>query len=297
MDGTTLVKLSDIKEIEYQSIKHMNDFIKGYKEVTDESVKDTLTEQARTVPTNAQNDEVVSEQEKLDYIAKGIDTGANDTATRTAYVNVLKVLKNNELLGDDYDGDIKNSDYYKNVVKSYQESKIIEIYEDAIKKAERSKITFADLESNYAEMYEEQSNFSASDFATAISSATYDNPVVYLASGGYGFVYNLLLGANEVQSAQITAIEGNKAQKSATRRAILEGLTVKDLRSSWILAGYDFDATTKKFTGDYTLTDSANSLPFNGEVELVKAKDEEKALPQNTGLRQPKWGLNNSLHI
>lgn len=291
MDGTTLVKLSAVKEIEYQSIKHMNDFIKGYVETEEQGVSDTLTESARVAPTNAQNDETVSEQEKLDYIAKGIDTGANDTKVRTAYANVLKVLKNNELLGDDYDGDIKKSDYYKNVVKSYQESKIIDIYENCIKNAERSKITLNDLKANYLEMYEEQQNFTNSEFATAISNATYDNPIVYLPSGGYGFVYNLLLGASKTQSSLISAIEGSKAEKSLERRAILEGLTIKDLRSSWILAGYDFDATTKKFTGDYTLTDSANSLAFNGEVELVKAKDEEKGTPAEYRVKATEMGL------
>ena len=273
-EGGEVVKLSDVHEIEYETIKHMNEFVKGYMEPEETYAPDTLTAQARPVPTNAKNDEKVTPQEKLDYIAKGIDTGATNAKIRDSYVTVLKVLENNNLLGKDYDGDIKNSDYYKNVLKSYQESKLIEKYENCLKDQTRKSITFADLEANYLEMYEKQTEYTAKELSEAMSSATYDNPMVYLPGEGYGYVYNLLLGANDKQAEQITALTGSDAEKIAERRAILDGLTVKDLRSSWILSGYDFDVNTKKFTGDYAFLE--DSLAFNGTVELVKEKDEDK---------------------
>lgn len=286
-----VVKLSAAKEVEYQAIKYMNDFIEGYKEADEEGVSDTMTQSTRTAPENAENEDTLTPQKKLDYIEKGIDVGANDSKTREAYVKVLKILKNNELLGDDYNGDIKKSDYYKNIVKSFQESEIIDIYENCINAAERSKITFADLEANYSEMYNEQKDYTASEFASAVSDATYDNPLVYFQNGGYGYVYNLLLGVNDMQSAQISALTGSKAEKSEARRAILEGVTVKDLRSSWILAGYDFDLDSKKFTGDYTLTEAAASLPFEGTVERVKEKDEEKGTNAEYRVKATEKGL------
>ena len=50
---------------------------------------------------------------------------------------------------------------------------------------------------------------------------------------------------------------------------------VKDLRDSWINAGYDFDFESKKFTGDYTFAkDSNNSLAFQGEVVHLNAEHE-----------------------
>ena len=55
----------------------------------------------------------------------------------------------------------------------------------------------------------------------------------------------------------------------------------KDLRSSWILSGYDFkynaEEKTGVFTGDYTFAkDENNSLAFQGTVAQVRAADDSK---------------------
>ena len=57
------------------------------------------------------------------------------------------------------------------------------------------------------------------------------------------------------------------------REEILYKTTAKDLRSTWITAGYDFDYATKKFTGDYTFTTAENSFPFQGDVKWLNEAD------------------------
>ena len=294
-DGTTLVKLSDVNEVEYNTIKSVNDFISSYVEAEEQGVSDTITLTTRTAPKNAQVDTKVSAKEKQDYIAKGIDKGDNDAKRRTAYLKFIDLLKTNQLLGDDFKGDIKQSVYYKNSVKTQQENKLIEKYENCIKGAERSKITYEMLKANYEEMYKAQQDkysASASDFSSALSSATAENPIVYSPYSGYGYVYNLLLGASTEQAAQVAALKDTPEVKKVKRAQIYEGITVKDLRASWILAGYDFDIDTKCFTGDYTLTESANSLAFQGEVVKVKDKDEEKGTPAEYRVTEKEMGIN-----
>ncbi len=294
-EGDTLVALSDVNEIEYKAIKNMNDFISSYVEKEEAGVGDTLTIETRTAPTNASVDTEVSAQEKKDYIAKGIDKGDNDAKRRTAYLKFIELLKNNELLGDEYEDDIKQTVYYKNTVKNQQESKLIEKYENCIKDAERSKVTFETLKENYQEMYEAQQekyNASASDFSSALSSATADNPIVYSPYSGYGYVYNLLLGASDEQTAQVSALTDTPEVRKTKRAQIFEGITVKDLRGSWILSGYDFDMDTKCFTGDYTLTESAYSLPFQGEVIKVKDKNDEEGTSAEYRIKENEMGIN-----
>lgn len=294
-EGDTLVALSDVNEIEYKAIKNMNDFISNYVEKEEAGVSDTLTVETRTAPTNASVDTEVSAQEKKDYIARGIDKGDNDAKRRTAYLKFIELLKNNELLGDEYEDDIKQTVYYKNTVKNQQESKLIEKYENCIKDAERSKVTFETLKTNYQEMYEgqqEKYKASASDFSSALSSATADNPIVYSPYSGYGYVYNLLLGASDEQTAQVSALTDTPEVRKTKRAQIFEGITVKDLRGSWILSGYDFDVDTKCFTGDYTLTESANSLPFQGEVTKVKDKNDEEGTVAEYRIKEKEMGIN-----
>ena len=55
----------------------------------------------------------------------------------------------NELLGDDYKGDIKDTDYYTRSLEGYMETALIEKYEDCLAKSIREKTTFEDLEKEY----------------------------------------------------------------------------------------------------------------------------------------------------
>ncbi len=285
----TLLRYLDADEkldAKYETVKSMNDLIDSYEEV-DDIKQDTLVDEVRTVPTDATNDDEVTSTEKQDYIDEGIDMGVNATGSITdakrykAFSSVLKVLKANEILGENVTTDIAESDYYKDVLESYQESALIEKYEKILSAELRSETTFEILQAKYAEMYADQQNEYAdvTAFATALSSASAKSPIFYNGAGGYGYVYNLLLGASTEQTTAISKIKEDDPDISiddynAKRKDILSATTVTDLRSTWIKSGYDFNGTY--FTGDYTFAnDPANSLKFYGTVDTYDKEDPE----------------------
>lgn len=285
-DGKTAYTLDryltadEVVEAEYNTVKSMNDLIDSYEEAEETLKKDTLSEEVRTAPTDAKKEEKeLSIDEKKDYIDPnkdgGILKGTLGDDRNKAYNKVLKVLKVNGLLGESAT-DIEGSEYYNDVLVGQKESVLIEKYEDKQKEILRSNITFSALESQYVAMYNKQEGSYANDnkaFAEALSSATKDSPILYnVGSGSYGYVYNLLLGANDDQVASINAIKTTDIDaRNEQRNKILWQTTATDLRSTWIYSGYDFDITTKKFTGDYAFTE--NSLPFKGSVTELTLPD------------------------
>ena len=232
-----------------------------------EANKDTLTEDVRTVPTNAAN----AEAEKVTY------TSVDVTSTierRNAYDRLIRFLKDNGLLGENYKGKIEETAYFDEILEGKYEQTLIENFEKDKNAEYRSAFTYADIQKAYADAYAKQTEFSSKDFADALSNAKAASPVFYGAYGNYGYVYNLLLGVNDLQSAEIKAIDVAKSDvdKKTERKAILDATTVKDLRSTWILSGYDFDG--EKFTGDYTFYEDGDLAYFQGEVSKVKDADE-----------------------
>ena len=265
----------EITESIYEARKVVNDMLDTYDELKVDKVKsDALTEAVRAVPTNAANkEEKLSVASKAEYNDKAFDVNSSKER-RQAFNTFITLLKNNGLLGEDYDGTIESTDYYKNAVQSFLEASITGNYEEAYNHLERSKLTFDMLKTAYQEKYEEQKVWSNTEFANALSSSTATSPVLYSAYGKYGYVYNLLLGVNAEQEKAIGEIDTTltKAEKVQARKTILDGITARDLRSTWITSGYDFDGA--KFTGDYTFAkDSANALPFKGAVKDLTPED------------------------
>ncbi len=292
----------------YETNKGFNDLIESYME-NEEDVKETETETetARTTPTNATN---VEEEKDIDfykeyneaeesYLNKGLLTGFDDDRNTTdierkkAYNKVLKALDANGLLGDDFNfetGSIYDTAYYKDNLTSQKESILLEKYQKKLTFDIISKVSYEDLASKYAEMYNKQANDyseSISNYETALDAASSANPIVYHPNTGYSYVYNLLLGVNDAQSAEITEINGksnvSNAEKKALRENVLKGITVTDLRSSWVTAGYDADVTTDEtsgaiteynFSGDYRF--SENGIPFKGTVVCTNADESEE---------------------
>lgn len=235
--------------------------------------KDDLNETVRTVPTNAANAE--KDVDKQAYIDKGFDVDSNEYRVN-ALAKVVKMLKSNGLLGDGYQGDLKDTDYFAQILKNNMEQQVVSNYEENILNDIRSGLTYEKLSAAYESKKTAQEEWSNTEFVSALSSATAESPILYSKQGTYGYVYNLLLGVNDYQSKEISDISKNlsDAERAARRADILNSTTVKDLRSTWILSGYDFDG--EKFTGDYTFTKNPeNSLPFSGEVTLLKEATEE----------------------
>lgn len=283
----------------YNTNKSINDLIEQYKDESGEEEKETetITETTRVAPTDAANYEPPHEgfdtylEFYNDYNSKGfksqgVVTGfddnyqTTDAETKKAYNKVVSVLESNGLIGEDFDynsDSVYDTEYYKDTLRSNQESIVIENYEKTLTAEIYAAVSYEDLQANYKEMYDAQKEGSVSDYETTIDGAASSSPVVYNPYAGYGFVYNLLLGVDDKQEAQIAAL-GEKSNLSeeeyrAQREEILYKTTAKDLRSTWITAGYDFDYATKKFTGDYTFTTPENSFPFQGDVKWVNEAD------------------------
>ena len=268
----------------YSTRSSVKNLLKSF--VTEETAKnsDTLIEDVRTVPTGATNAE--KEVDKAEFNAEPFDLGSDKNA-RKSFNSLIELLKNNELLGDDYaaEGTIESTLYYKELLKSNLESKVIEKYEDYIEKTIYSEIDFADLEAAFNAKLEKQQKWTNAEFVSALSSASASDPILYSGYGTYGYVYNLLIGVSDEQSAKISDLQEKRTEENLSdgvyeqlRAEILADTLAKDLRSTWILSGYDFDG--EKFTGDYTFAkDAENSLAFQGvATELAPATDDENAV-------------------
>ena len=298
-DAVTYLSEDQKIEAEYNTIKSMNNLIDGYEVKENVKKYETFGGDVRTVPENAAKEEVTV-AEMTAYVNKygehGADVGAAGSTRYKAYNKLLKYLDVNKLLGDAKT--LKDSEYYDLTLKNNQESLFIEDYEHGYQTAMRKEITFANLAAAYSEMYAAQKNdiYDVAAFESAIESASATNPVVYTPYTGYVYVYNLLLGANDNQTALIGKLDKDKLTDDEyydARNIILKSTTVKDLRSSWILSGYDFDYATLKFTGDYAFLE--DSIPFKGTVELVNdaekvAAKEEDAVYRVTDTKE--FGLN-----
>lgn len=262
-------------EAKYETLKSINDLIESYANTDKKDLKgDTVSETVRTVPTGATNKSTDPKtvSEKKEYLKKGFKLDNRDAVN-----DVVELFKTNNILGSKYDGNLENTEYYDSLLKNNYESKILNKYESLITYEARQRITFGKLEQSFVAKLNEQKEFNATEFAQALANASNSEPILYSAFGTYGYVYNLLLGASDAQKEEIEGIDkANKTDAEITqaRRDILDKTIVKDLRSTWIQSGYDFDG--EKFTGDYTFVkDAKYSLPFQGVVKDITPIGEE----------------------
>lgn len=298
------------QEALYNTNKALNDVIDSYKDAEeDEEESETSSETVRTVPTGAANYEpewgdfdnalafykdynskgFTVQNESGEIVGSGVETGfritngvieITDIETKRAYNKVVEALESNGLIGEDFDynaDSIYDTDYYRDSLQSQRESVLISWYEEYLTAEILSTVSYQDLEARYAEMYNTQKNYTVSEYETALDAWSASSPVVAYSYGGYGYVYNLLLGVNAAQAAEIEALGGesnlSQAEYAARRERILSRTTAKDLRSTWITAGYDFDYETLTFTHDYSLASETYALPFQGTVKWVNEAD------------------------
>lgn len=300
-----------ILDAKYNALKSMNDLLDSYTDDgTTDKKGDSVIGEARTAPTDAKAAEKeVTKEDKEAYIAADnkktnlLLTSMEQDYRRKAFNDVVKLFRNNGLLGD-YDAkDLKTTDYYKQTLESQYENELLDAYNDNLIETARKKYTFDDISDKYAEILEKQQNWSKEEFIAALSATTATEPVLYCGYDGYGYVYNLLLGVNDGQTTKIENIKKDNVNISddeyaEKRKEILSNTVINDLRSSWIQSGYDFDGT--KFTGDYTFAkDAANSLAFQGEiVHLNPDQAEEDDYTAEYGVKSVKsFGLDGFLEF
>lgn len=280
--------LTEEQEIDaiYATRHSINQLLDVYEDNQTAEKKDTFVGQVRKVPTEAKNKEKeLSVDEKKEYNAQKFDTNST-VDRRSAFNKVINLLRNNTLLGADYNGTLESTDYYKQLLQSNQENLMLETYQKRLANQARQQIftdtdvAYEKLEQYFNDIKTEQENFDNKEFVNKLSSATANEPIVYSSFGNYGYVYNLLLGVDDLQKTEIENIKKenknlSNEQYAQIRSDILASTIVKDLRSSWIVSGYDFDG--EKFTGDYTFAkNSANSLPFKGQVNKIKDATEDE---------------------
>lgn len=282
-------------DAKYTVYKGINDMLSSFEKEEDSSKSnDSTTETARTAPTNATPyEEEITTAKKQEYIAKGFDTKST-VEKREAFNKFINFLKINSLLGSDYvAGKIETTAYFKDNLKNSRENEILSKFE-TLKKNEyllkhadedgHDNHNLADVEILFKEKVEEQKEWDNKTFVEKLENASASAPILYSKYGTYGYVYNLLLGADSTQTDLINKIDSKLSdqEKAVERAKILSTTRIKDLRNSWITAGYDFDFTpnveggkvgTATFTHDYAL--ATKSLPFQGEVTLLKKASTE----------------------
>lgn len=214
-------------------------------------------EETRTAPTyEVEEEEEIVTAEDIPAVDKD-----STTAIKNAYTQFIKGLKKNYM---------NYEEYYEMLVEGALEDRVIEVWGDTLVKD--SKISFAELTNRYNEMKDTQKEayVDPADYKTALDEVSSSKFVLYNPAVGYGYVYNLLVPFSDYeakilsfQTTRYQAGEITKADYEAIRAALLQGIVAKDLRETWITAGYDFDFETKTFGKDYCKTEG---IPFGGTV-------------------------------
>ena len=160
---------------------------------------------------------------------------------------------------------------FKDTLTRQYETLIVVKYRLALQNEKEKIVNENTLYSEYSDLYNKQEAAYKNDvsaYESALSSMSETSPVLYHAGAedtlnGYGFVTNLLIGFSAEQTAALTAYKSeNKVTESKIaeyRNGLLNNLTVKDLRSTWVMSNYGtFDNASGEFTfgNDYVKTDS-----------------------------------------
>ena len=295
-DKNTYLNDEEKLDVKYSAYYDFYSLIKqNDTEKEEEKLQDSYLEDVRFAPTGAVNDTSLTDAQKQAFIDKVIDESAN--SKRNAFIKTINYLKVNELLGDYDNADIETIEYFKEVLSNYQEIKLAEKFQNDFEKTARSIFTFDDIENEYERLYQEQKDYTVSEFEDALSNESASSPILF-GLPGYGRVYHVLLKASDKLTTELTELKSKyqiatgtpayeNAQYSKDRAELFNGkITAKDLRSSWIYAGYDFGADvsgeikgftefTKTFKGDYALYKNF-SLPYFGKVNHINKNEEQE---------------------
>lgn len=266
------VTSEDKIDAEYSAYKAINDYIDSFEEHDHESekVQDTYSGSVRAVPTGATNEDTT---DKSAYIKK-YESGVKADGREDIFAKAIKNLKEN-YLDDGYNGnDITTTSYFKDMKKSYYESKLVECLERDLIKEARKTITYQAVADEYVRLYNEQKALSDTEYYEMLNNVSASSPVLS-GRNDTGMVYHILLKVNDATTTELNKIKEdnkyNQAKIEEERAKLFSNQTFTDLRSSWITSGYDFDGA--KFTGDYTLCEG-NAYAFQGKVTWLNKANE-----------------------
>ena len=174
--------------------------------------------------------------------------------------------------------DLLNLTYFNDLLNDKYQTVIVSKYKLALENQQETIFDNDTLYNEYVNLFKSQSaetDSSVSGYEEKLASLNDSTFLVYNPEEGYGYVANLLIGFN---AKQIELLGAKEEEKNVTAEAILEyrqellkGLTVKDLRESWIYNGYGkYDETNKTYTFDdkYCRTDALKT--FVGDLYGAK---------------------------
>ncbi|MCQ2399345.1 MAG: hypothetical protein MJ072_02440, partial [Clostridia bacterium] len=283
----------EIVDAEYTVKTSVDSAITSYISEDEETVE-KYNPTPRTAPTDAAayTRELTTTEKKNFVIDRGVasDGKANDAARRAGYQKLLKALEIGGYIGEDFDwltDSILDTEYFKESVKESEEEILLEKYERYLSYGLYATVTLdGALSDYYAGVYAAQKNTTQGDYAaylSALGDASASSPIVYNPYQGFGYIYNLLLGVNNVQTSDIDAVKKdyesgkiNKETYRTERNEVLLDTIAYDLRDTWITAGYDFNYTTGEFMNDYKIAEE--TLPYDGRVMWINQGDYQSEL-------------------
>ncbi len=204
----------------------------------------------------------------------------NDREFRNALTKGIKQLKKvglvkeNESANPKSTEDLFNLTYFKDILSDEFQASVVGKYKYALENQQKKNFNIDVLYDEYLTLYNSQKTEADSNltsFENQLSQVADNSFVVYNSTDGYGYVSNLLIGFNAKQSELLSNYTNDgkltQSDKNAYRAKLLEGLTVRDLRESWVLSGYgDYDAENGTFTFDEKYCKTEALRQFNGTM-------------------------------
>ncbi len=203
---------------------------------------------------------------------------------KTALFKVIKQLKKTGLVKESESSNVKNVDellkltYFSDSLIDKYQSAIVTKYKLALENQQEEIFDTDTLYNEYVNLFKSQSaetDSSVTTYEEKLAALDKNSFLVYNPEAGYGYVANLLIGFNSKQIELLGKKEEEKnvtaSEVEAYRQELLKGLTVKDLRESWVYNGYGtYDETTNTYAFDdkYCRTDALKT--YNGTLYGAK---------------------------
>ncbi len=211
---------------------------------------------------------------------ENFETYIQTREVKSAVFKLVKQLKESGLVKEAESSNVKsvndllNLTYFKDLINDRYQNTIVSKYKMALENQQEKMFDNDTLYNEYVNLFKSQSaetDSSVTTYEDKLASLDDSSFLVYNPQAGYGYVANLLIGFNSKQTELLGKKEEEKNvtadQIKAYRQELLKGLTVKDLRESWVYNGYgtyDENSKTYTFEDKYVRTDALKT--FNGSI-------------------------------
>ena len=205
-----------------------------------------------------------------------------DKKVKSAIFKLVKQLKEVGLVKSTESANVTSVDdlleltYFKDMLIDKYQSAVVSKYKMALENQLERAFDTDTLYNEYVNLFKSQSAETDSSLTTyedKLASLDDSTFLVYNPEVGYGYVANLLIGFN---SKQLELLDAKEQEKNVTasqieeyRSQLLKGLTVKDLRETWVYNGYGkYENGVYTFDDKYVRTDALKT--FEGTLYGAK---------------------------